>query len=123
MVPIPGNSWTKRRFGHAVARVRPNQSFQPTSHSSLRSSCAAAELHRYASKREEVMASRAGSPAVGGALFARSKRMRGSKLALVVGCTSSEAARAVPADASLQAAHCSVMVPGGSRTGLGCVHG
>ena len=31
-------------------RVMPNQSFQPTSHSSLRSSCAAAELHRYASE-------------------------------------------------------------------------
>lgn len=24
MVPIPGNSWTKRRFAHAAARVRPN---------------------------------------------------------------------------------------------------
>ena len=38
MAPIPGNSWTKRRFGHAVAHIRLNQSLQPTSRSSLRSS-------------------------------------------------------------------------------------
>jgi hypothetical protein len=33
-------------FAQALARVTPNQSFQPTSGSSLRSSPAAAELHR-----------------------------------------------------------------------------
>jgi len=37
MVRIPGNSWTKRRLGRALARVRPNQSFQSTPYSSLRS--------------------------------------------------------------------------------------
>jgi hypothetical protein len=47
MVPRPGSSWTKRRSVAAVTRVRPNQSLQPTSPSSLRSSGAAAELHRY----------------------------------------------------------------------------
>ena len=46
---------THKRVGASCAsvpahgRVTPNQSFQPTSHSSLRSSCAAAELHRWAS--------------------------------------------------------------------------
>ena len=28
MAPIPGNSWTERRFGHAVARLRPNHALQ-----------------------------------------------------------------------------------------------
>ena len=46
MAPIPGDSWTERRFGHAVARVQPNWSSRPTTESSLRCSCAAAELHR-----------------------------------------------------------------------------
>ena len=45
MAPILGNSWTKRRPVVPVARVRPNQSLQPTSPPSLCSSCAAAELH------------------------------------------------------------------------------
>ena len=32
MVPILGNSSTKRRFGHAGVRLRPNQSLQPMRH-------------------------------------------------------------------------------------------
>jgi hypothetical protein len=28
MAPIPGNSWTERRFGHAVARLRSNHALQ-----------------------------------------------------------------------------------------------
>ena len=51
MAPRPGNFWTKRMQAFKVARVRPNQSLQPTLHSSLRYSCAAAELHRWATKR------------------------------------------------------------------------
>ena len=28
MAPIPGNSWTERRFGHAAARLRSNHALQ-----------------------------------------------------------------------------------------------
>ena len=102
--------------------MTPNNSFQPTSHSSLRSSCAAAELHRYASKREEVMDSRACSPtAVGRAAFACS---RGANVtgAPRKGRTPSDIARAVPVEGLLQEGHGSVMLSGGLRTGGGYVY-
>lgn len=56
MVPTPGNSWTKRRSVPALARVRPNPSFQSTSHSLLRFSCSATELNRCADAMRTAIA-------------------------------------------------------------------
>jgi len=50
MAPKPGNFWTKRMHAFQVARVRTNQSLQPTSSPSLHSPAAVAELHRWADK-------------------------------------------------------------------------
>ena len=91
-------------FRMKMQRLTSNNSLQPTSPSSLRSSCAAAELHRYASEWEEVMGSRACSFIVGWRATLAWSVAANFTGAPRITCASSDAARAVPADGLVK--HC-----------------
>lgn len=55
MVRIPGSSWTRQGFVLAVTRVRPDNSLPATLPALLRSSGAAPELDRKASRQEFIL--------------------------------------------------------------------